>query len=203
MEQMDFVPRKMALFGMVMTGVTGFLCGMLCGYGLGSHNGGETETHTVVDTVRDTVRIAAPRAVDSMQTGVIRIPVVLPSEPEVPKATIKVYNPDSLFVNDNEKVTTRYELQKQRNFARKDTTWATVPRMQKKYCNTLYTAWVSGYEPRLDSISVYNRTVTVTKTQTVTKHNPFSLGIIGGVGYGVFSKKPDAFVGVGGSIRIW
>ena len=198
MEQMDFVPRKMALFGMVMTGVTGLLCGMLCGYGLGSHNGGETETHTVVDTVRDTVRIAAPRAVDSVQTGVIRIPVVLPSEPTIPKADIKVFNPDSLF-GDN----TASDLQKRGNFARKDTTWVTMPRMQKKYCNTLYTAWVSGYEPRLDSISVYNKTVTVTKTQTVTKHNPFSLGIIGGVGYGVFSKKPDAFVGVGGSIRIW
>lgn len=198
MEQMDFVPRKMALFGMVMTGVTGLLCGMLCGYGFGSHDGGEAETHTVVDTVRDTVRIAAPRAVDSVQTGVIRIPVVLPSEPIIPKADIKVYNPDSLF-GDN----TASGLQKQRNFARKDTVWTTVPRTQKKYCNTLYTAWVSGYEPRLDSISVYNKTVTVTKTRTVTKHNPFSLGIVCGVGYGVFSKKPDAFVGVGGSIRIW
>lgn len=198
MEQMDFVPRKMALFGMVMTGVTGLLCGMLCGYGFGSHDGGEAETHTVVDTVRDTVRIAAPRAVDSMQTGVIRIPVVLPSEPTIPKADIKVFNPDSLF-GDN----TALGLQKRGNFAWKDTVWATVPRVQKKYCNTLYTAWVSGYEPCLDSISVYNRTVTVTKTQTVTKRSPFCLSIIGGVGYGVFSKKPDAFVGIGGSIRIW
>ena len=44
-----------------------------------------------------------------------------------------------------------------------------IPMEQKAYGDTLYTAWVSGYRPRLDSIRIYRPTITqvITETRTV------------------------------------
>lgn len=198
MEYRDFIPRREAIVAVLFMGITSFLCGLPCGYGLGSREGGNIETHTVVDTIRDTVPSVMPVPVDSVQTGIIRVPVILPSEPTVPKATIKVYNSNSLF-SDN----TASDLQKRGNLASKDTAWITIPRTQKRYEDSLYSAWVSGYDPRLDSIKVYRKTIRIVERQTVTKRNAFGLGIVGGAGYGIFSRKPDIFVGVGGYIRLW
>ncbi len=86
---------------------------------------------------------------------------------------------------------------------RLDTAWVTLPRTQKRYQDSTYEAWVSGYDPKLDSIYVYRKMVRTIEKQAVTKKQPFSLGIIGGAGYGLYSKKPDVFIGIGGSIRIW
>lgn len=70
----------------------------------------------------------------------------------------------------------------------------------KFYKDSLYEAWVSGYEPSLDSIRVFpiTRTITNTVTNTVTqkvevkKNTPFGLGVQVGCGY------PNGFyVGVG------
>ena len=207
MEYRDFVPRREAIVAVLFMGITSFLCGLLCGYGLGSRKGGNIETHTVVDTIRDTVPSVMPVAVDSVQKGIIRVPVILPSEPTVPKATIKVHNSNSLF-SDN----TASGLQERGNFASKDTAWITIQRTQKRYEDSLYSAWVSGYEARLDSIHVYRRTVTRTVVvhDTALKggarnwlHEHFGAGIVGGAGYGLTTKRPDVFVGVGGWIRIF
>lgn len=84
-----------------------------------------------------------------------------------------------------------------------DTVWATVPRTQKRYEDSTYTAWVSGYEPRLDSIEVYRRTVFMTKTETATSRKRLSLGLTGGFGYGVITRKPDVWLGVGVTWRLW
>ena len=40
-----------------------------------------------------------------------------------------------------------------------------VPIVQKRYDDSLYTAWVSGFEPNLDSIRLYQPTI----VETVTK----------------------------------
>ena len=213
----EYIHRRWFIFGVVCTGLTGLLCGLLIGFGYGYTRGREAfvSGHVVsVDTVRDTVRITEPRVADSTVTGVIRVPVVLPVEPEVPKAEIKVFEPDSLSKVmdghvDNEGGS---EAQKAGKIARKDTVWATVPRTQKRYADSTYTAWVSGYEARLDSIHVYRRTVTrtVAVPETVLKggtrdwlHEHFGAGIVGGAGYGLTTKRPDVFVGVGGWIRIF
>ena len=71
---------------------------------------------------------------------------------------------------------------------------------------------MSGYEARLDSIHVYRRTVTrtvVVKDAALKGgarnwlHEHFGAGIMGGAGYGLTTRKPDVFVGVGGWIRIF
>ena len=78
-----------------------------------------------------------------------------------------------------------------------------VPIYQKRYEDSLYTAWVSGYEPNLDSIRLYQPTIIETVTKTITKPAPrFSFGLQGGIGYGIITRKPDVYVGVGGQVRL-
>ena len=165
-------------------------------------------TKMIADTVvvRDTVRITESSAADSVVTGVIRVPMVLPTEPTVPKAEIEVFEPGRLS-----EVMDGYagnkggsEAQETGKTARKDTVWAVVPRTQKRYEDSTYTAWVSGYEPRLDSIEVYQKATVVTKSvEGRGKSKRFNVGLTGGFGYGVFTRKPDVWVGVGCTWRMF
>ncbi len=75
---------------------------------------------------------------------------------------------------------------------------------QKRYEDSLYTAWVSGYQPALDSINLRLPTITntFTITNTIQKQSPrISFGVQAGAGYGLFSRTPDIYLGVGGQIR--
>ena len=73
-----------------------------------------------------------------------------------------------------------------------------IPIIQKRYDDSLYTAWVAGFEPNLDSINLRQPTITETITKTIVKPSPrLSVGIQGGAGVGVFSRQPDVYVGVG------
>ena len=181
--------------------------GFCLGAGLANHcnhHRGTGKADTIRVTV-DTIRDNAPKAKDSVVVGTIAIPLV-PSPPRdgsdmanptVPKAEVKVFPPSELDSimggsGDDGKIGVP------------DTVWATVPRVQKRYEDSTYTAWVSGYEPRLDSIEVYRRTVFVVKNEGGrVKTRRLSLGLTGGFGYGVFTRKPDLFVGVGASWRLF
>jgi hypothetical protein len=75
---------------------------------------------------------------------------------------------------------------------------------QKRYEDSLYTAWVSGYEPALDSINLRLPTINETVTKTVVKPSPLiTFGVQVGGGYGVFNRQPDVYVGVGCQINLW
>ena len=79
-----------------------------------------------------------------------------------------------------------------------------IPIIQKRYDDSLYTAWVSGFEPNLDSINLRLPTITETITKTIVKPSPrLSIGIQGGAGVGVFSRQPDIYVGIGAQWRLW
>ena len=85
--------------------------------------------------------------------------------------------------------------------------------VQREYSDdSTYTAWVSGVRydvwPKLDSISVRQREITKTVHETVTlverkKTSRFSVGLIGGYGYGLGYRGFEPFVGVGVSYRIF
>lgn len=80
-----------------------------------------------------------------------------------------------------------------------DTVEVRLPIVQKVYRDTNYTAWVSGYEPRLDSISVRHREVTLTKVTRVGSR--WGVGVQ--VGYGIDKTlKPTPYVGVGLMYRL-
>lgn len=79
-----------------------------------------------------------------------------------------------------------------------------IPIYQKRYDDSLYTAWVSGYEPNLDSINLHLPTITKTVTKTIVKPSPLiTFGIQAGAGYGFINHRPDIFVGVGAQLNLW
>jgi hypothetical protein len=72
-----------------------------------------------------------------------------------------------------------------------------VPIMQKRYEDSMYTAWVSGFQPNLDSIRLHTPEITTTITKYVEKPaKRLAIGPSVGVGYGIINGKPDIFAGV-------
>ena len=69
---------------------------------------------------------------------------------------------------------------------------------QKEYLTDDYHAWVSGYNPSLDSIDVFQKTIYITEK---VKARRWGLGVIGGYGIGRSGLSP--YVGVGVYYRIW
>lgn len=139
----------------------------------------EAQTITHIDTTRvvvyDTVTYRKPIAVDS---------VVLRYE------TIKVRK----VVSDTIRVLNNAE----------DSVSVEIPITQKHYADSTYSAWVSGYDPCLDSIKVYPRTEVVTITKQIQdKPKRWGIGIQGGVGYGKGGFTPYIGVGVQYNIIRW
>lgn len=75
-----------------------------------------------------------------------------------------------------------------------DTTFVVLPRTQKEYSDSLYRAWVSGYEPALDSIDVFSKTQYITTTIR-EKPKKWHVGVQGG--YGVGKEGLTPYIGVG------
>jgi hypothetical protein len=78
-----------------------------------------------------------------------------------------------------------------------DSVRVALPITQKAYKDSTYEAWVSGYEPNLDSIKVYNKVITNTiqNTVTVQKMKKWGLGVQ--MGYGFSAKGAAPYIGVG------
>lgn len=76
--------------------------------------------------------------------------------------------------------------------------------VQRTYTDdSTYTAYVSGMQyadlPKLDSISVRQCTILqeVERTITVSKRQRLNFGVQAGAGFGVISRQPDVYVGIG------
>ena len=70
-----------------------------------------------------------------------------------------------------------------------DTVAVEVPITSKHFSGKNYDAYVSGFEPSLDSIKVYNETQLITETITRMKPpNKWSLSVNAGVDYGTTSQ---------------
>ena len=80
---------------------------------------------------------------------------------------------------------------------RKDSMEVAIPIVQKRYEDSLYTAWVSGFRPNLDSIRLHQREIFTTVTKYVEKPTKrLAIGPSIGVGYGIINGKPDIWAGV-------
>jgi len=135
----------------------------------------EIETILKRDTVwRDTV-IHDPAPAETINTGrVVYIRVPISGERDTLRDTIR----DSIEVP--------------------------IPIVQKRYEDSLYTAWVSGFEPKLDSIRLYTPEIQTTMTKIVYEPTPLlTLGVQVGGGYGLIHRQPDIYVGIGGQINLW
>ena len=74
-----------------------------------------------------------------------------------------------------------------------------IPISQKVYEDTLYRAYVSGYEPNLDSITIKQKTTYITHTIR-DKESRFRIGLQ--AGYGLTPKGMMPYFGVGISYRL-
>ena len=71
-----------------------------------------------------------------------------------------------------------------------------IPITSKHYNAPEYDAWVSGYEPSLDSIKVYQKEVLVTERVIVSKPpNKWELDAMAGIDYNVTSQQYRPYAG--------
>lgn len=85
-----------------------------------------------------------------------------------------------------------------------DSATVTLPVEQRVYQDSLYTAYVSGYRPRLDSILLRLPHTYTTVTRTVNKAaRRWAIGPTVGAGYGVTGKQADIFVGMSVTWNLW
>jgi len=162
--------------------IVGAVLGLLCGFFSGKAIYDRPITESVTrDTLRitDTIPYYYPQAIDGT---VVRY--VTKFLPMVRRDTIDHFAEVSNMVYD--------------------TVAVEVPIESKHYHGNEYDAWVSGYEPSLDSIKVYQKTEYITETVTKSKPpNRFTVGLQGGYGYGFKSKTWEPYVGLGIGIRIF
>jgi hypothetical protein len=77
-----------------------------------------------------------------------------------------------------------------------DSVAVVVPITSKHYSCKDYDAWVSGYEPSLDSIKVYQRTEYITERVTISKPpNKWELDAMTGIDYNVTSQHYSPYAG--------
>ena len=82
----------------------------------------------------------------------------------------------------------------------KDSVFVQVPIEQKVYSDSNYTAWVSGYRPRLDSIKITHQEVSFHKLVNNSKGSKrLFIGIQ--VGYGITPRGMQPYLGLGVSYK--
>lgn len=166
---------------------------------LGYKIGNKSEKRTVkIDTTYVEVNHIAPTPSAEKNVGVIsvpfKIPTANPQEPAIPRTEIDVINPatlDSLFRATRDTTISVDTVRKE----------VMIPITQKEYRDSDYTAYVSGYKARLDSIKVISKVVT--KNVVEPKFRKWNVGLTGGYGYGFMSRKFEPFVGIGITLNLF
>jgi len=148
-------------------------------------------TEVRIDTIRDTV----PKIAEEKQVGVLKVPVN-----DILSRLKPAYSVEKADIKQKEGENSAYD-------AMQPTAIDTIelPKMQRVYSDdSTYKAWVSGYEPRLDSIEVYQNTIKETVTIQLpaekkkrTFWQRFNIGVQAGYGLGLDDKKTHPYVGCG------
>lgn len=83
----------------------------------------------------------------------------------------------------------------------RDSVGVEIPFTQREYEGEGYRAWVSGYEPRLDSIFVFARRDVVTIREPSDRPRRWGIGVF--AGYGVTPRGLGPCVGVSINYNLW
>ena len=83
----------------------------------------------------------------------------------------------------------------------KDSVFVEVPIEQKVYSDSNYTAWVSGYHPRLDSIHITQKEVSFHKLVNNSSKGSKRLYLGIQVGYGITPRGLQPYLGLGVSYK--
>lgn len=175
---------------------------MAIGYGMWEHGTvkrlrkqiAKSETIRVTKVHTDTIHDTIPKIAEEKQVGVIKVPVN-----DILSRLKPAYSTENVDVKQKVAENSAYNMMQPTAI---DT--IELPRIQRTYKDSTYTAWVSGYEPRLDSIEVYRKTI----KETVTIQMPaekkkrtfwqrFNIGVQAGYGLGLDDKKTHPYVGCG------
>lgn len=145
---------------------------------------GRMETDTNRVTVVDTVPYVKPVARDSVVVRYVRVKVAADRDKPC-CASLGLSKP----LPGNEEV--------------KDSAWVDMPIVQKRYSDSTYTAWVSGYEAKLDSIRVYARREVVTINQII-KEPPNRFVVSLNIGYGLTPQNGlQPYIGIGVGYKLF
>lgn len=166
---------------------------------LGYKVGKKSENRTAkIDTTYVEVNHVAPTPSAEKNVDVISVPFKIstanPQEPAIPRTEIDVINPatlDCLFRATSDTTISVDTVRKE----------VMIPITQKEYKDSDFTAYVSGYRARLDSIKVISKVVT--KNVVVPKFRKWNVGLIGGYGYGFRSKQFEPFIGIGITLNLF
>ncbi len=77
-----------------------------------------------------------------------------------------------------------------------------LPITQHTYGDSSYTAWVSGYAPRLDSIALYP-SYTLERVVTPAPPHRWSVGVTAGYGFTPYGATPYVGVGISYALFSW
>lgn len=165
------------------------------GRGVGCGAGEVRDTVVVVDTVR----VVAPVASGERLTGgVIRARVrpraAVTGEPEAPARATDGFATGAGQQRLREDEGAILAAEPGRQWLREDEGEVELAVMQREYEGEEYHAWVSGYEPRLDSIYVFPRREVVTIREAPIRQGRWGIGPSVGLGYTAGGWRP--FVGV-------
>lgn len=171
---------------LLCTFIVGIVCGLLTR--CGEQDVGMTDVvHTDTIVKFDTVCIAEPVATDSV---VIRYLTRWLPVADKPDTNMLVTVADEHYADAQGNVSNGVDALMNDVVANNmppDSARVIVPFTQKTYETADYKAWVSGYEPELDSINIYRRTETVTNTLYLNKKRRRWGGMVG-VGAGISQK---------------
>lgn len=175
---------------------------MAIGYGLWEHGTvkrlreqiAKSETIRVTEVRIDTIHDTIPKIAEEKQVGTIKVPVN-----DILSIHRPAYSTKNVDIKQKEVENSAYDTMQPTCI---DT--IELPKMQRVYSDdSTYKAWVSGYEPRLDSINVFRKTIKETVTITIptkkkrTFWQRFNIGVQAGYGLGLDDKKAHPYVGCG------
>ena len=153
------------------------------------------DTAKVTEVRTDTIPDTIPKKVAEKQVGVIKVPV---------NGILSIHRPaystEKADIKQKEVEISAYDMMQPTAI---DT--IELPKVQRVYSDdSTYKAWVSGYEPKLDSINVYRKTIKETVTIQLpaekkkrTFWQRFNIGIQAGYGLGLDDKKAHPYLGGG------
>ena len=170
------------------------LCGCFLGFWYGRTTAPRPNEGNIIttDTITryDTLLVKSPTARDSIVVKYIT--KTLPSSKQKKNDTFLAEN----YAQNNGENIPPQEMSDER-----DSMAVEIPITQKRYDGENYSAWVSGYEPSLDSIFVSQRTDVV----TIREKKPpdkWHVGVQCGVGYVLRSNQFNPYIGIGVSYSI-
>lgn len=123
-----------------------------------------------------------------------------PTESKIEVKTDTIYLKDTIVIEtpiEVERIKIKDKYIQDTVYIENSPTIADIPIEQAIYQDTNYYAVVSGFQPKLDSLVIYNNNKIINKEITITKYKKWNYGITGGLGYGITTNNVDCWIGIG------